>query len=81
MQDREKTKEQLITELNEMRGKVAELETAEPRGQDIEKILKEIEENTHLNLSHLISKYHPKETEELASVIDIPQIQSLMDDF
>jgi len=81
MQDHEKTHDQLIDELNEMRRKAAELETAEPRGQDIEKILKESEENTHLNLSSVISEGHPIETEELASVINIPQIQSLMDDF
>ena len=81
MQDSDKTKDQLIDELNEMRRKVAELETAESRGQDIEKILKESEENTHLNLSSVISEGHPIETEELASVINIPQIQSLMDDF
>ncbi|MGO9735912.1 MAG: PocR ligand-binding domain-containing protein, partial [Desulfomonilaceae bacterium] len=81
MQDQDKNREQLIDELNEMRLRVAELETAEPRGQDIEKILKESEENTHLNRSSLISQDHPIENQELANIIDIPQIQSLMDDF
>ncbi|MHB8203027.1 MAG: PAS domain S-box protein [Desulfomonilaceae bacterium] len=81
MQDQDKTREQLIDELNEMRLRIAELETAEPRGQDIEKILKESEKNAHLNRSNLISESHSIENQELASIIDIPQIQSLMDDF
>ncbi|MFA6220778.1 MAG: PAS domain S-box protein [Desulfomonilaceae bacterium] len=81
MQDHEKPQDQLIDELNKLRRRVAELETAEPRALGIEKNSKQSEENTHLNVSHVISSDHPIETVELANVLNIPQIQSLMDDF
>ncbi|MGO8879599.1 MAG: PAS domain S-box protein [Desulfomonilaceae bacterium] len=81
MQDKDKTKDQLIEELNEMRHRVAELEAVEERFVGAEQALSESDENTHLNLSNLISPDHPTEEEGFADVLNIPQIQSLMDDF
>ncbi|MHB8204749.1 MAG: PAS domain S-box protein [Desulfomonilaceae bacterium] len=78
MQDHEKSQDQLIDELKELRRRVAELESAELA---IEKTPKENDENTLLELPPLISQDHPIETEELTNVLNIPQIQSLMDDF
>ncbi len=45
MQDQDKTKGQLIDELNEMRRKISELEAAEARALGTEKTLRESEEN------------------------------------
>ena len=81
MQDQDKTKDQLVDELNEMRRRVAEFEVAEARALAIVKDLTESEKNAGLNPSSVISQYHPTEMVELANVVNIPQIQSLMDDF
>jgi len=81
MQDQEKTQDQLIDELNEMRPRVAELEAAEATAPGIKKTFRESGKNAGLNLPNFISPDHPVETEQFANVVDIPQIQALMDDF
>ena len=78
MQDHEKTRDQLIDELKELRKRVAELETHE---LGIAKTRTECGGNAISNLHHLIFLDHPTETEELINVLNIPKIQSLMEDF
>ena len=87
MQDQGKTKEQLIDELNKMRRKVAEFEAAEGKSLGPGKILRqseglrEIEKNLSGKRSNILSPDNDIEQDEFAKVVDIPQIQSLMDDF
>ena len=87
MQDQGKTKEQLIDELNKMRRKVAEFEAAEGKSLGPGKILRqseglrEIEKNLSGKRSNILSPDNDIEQDEFANVVDIPQIQSLMDDF
>ena len=61
MQDHEKSRDQLIDELKELRRRVAELESAELA---IEKTPKENDENTLFNSPPLISPDHLIETED-----------------
>jgi PAS domain S-box-containing protein len=87
MQDQEKTREQLINELGEIRLKLAEFEDAECKSAGSLKLLRESEclreseENLIGKLSNLLSPYYGIEQEEFSNVIDIQQIQGLMDDF
>ena len=87
MQDQDKTKEQLIDELNKMRRKVAEFEAAEGKSLGPGKILRqsqglrEIEKNLSGKRPNILSPDNEIEQDEFAKVVDIPQIQSLMDDF
>ncbi|MFH0958143.1 MAG: PAS domain S-box protein [Pseudomonadota bacterium] len=87
MQDQGKTREQLIDELNKMRRKVAEFEAAEGKSLGPGKILlpseglREIEKNLSGKRPNILSPDNEIEQDEFAKVVDIPQIQSLMDDF
>jgi two-component system, cell cycle sensor histidine kinase and response regulator CckA len=81
MQDHDKTNEQVIDQLTELRFQLAELKASQAGLLENEIAYKKSEERTHSNLSGLISSDHPIEKEEFAKVINIPEIQSLMDDF
>ncbi len=81
MKDKNKKKDQLIEELNEARKRIAELEDSSFGHMQEVKVQQEGEEPLDLKLKTISSSNMDISSLELSAIMDVPAIQSLMDDF
>jgi PAS domain S-box-containing protein len=79
MEDKNKTKDQLIKELDDARKRIAEWEGSASKRIQPERAKQESEKNMSSKLQAISSP--DIDSLELSTIIDVPSIQSLMDDF
>jgi PAS domain S-box-containing protein len=81
MKDKNKKKDHLIQELDEARRRITELEDSASKSTQAQGAQQETEEHTSVKPEAIGSPDMDMSSLELSTIMDVPTIQSLMDDF